>query len=172
MKTLPGMANTAYGYRLDTEQQSYIADPHEQAKLHSQFASAINIIAEEHDWSAVLSKTGNSSRAVALPSIAVIPPQSNEPVIFGYQIDAGIPDRIPLEDWSGKSVKRSIGFNLLRYRHGLDILDVMMPNLISAEHIVTFRNMEPIPCDPERWAKISMRFAQELWARQETETRK
>lgn len=172
METLPTTADTTYGYALDTGQNAYVADPHERARLHSRFASAINIIAEEYDWSVRLTLPGGYINAVDLPSIAVIPRQTPDPVIFGYQIDAGIPDRILLEDWSDKAVKRSIGFHLLTYRHGLDVLDATMPSLISSEHIVTFRNIEPFPCDPERWAKMSMKFSQELWERQKNDTRK
>lgn len=156
-----------FGYRLDDNENAYLINPVLQAELQGSFVSRVGMICEELDWKTHLLPAANNLLSGGLPEIAVIPAhQQKRYWEYGYQLEAGIPAVIQLEDWSDITVRRTIGFHLIKFRLHLDALDSKMPNIISSEHIATFRNDEPVPCNPERWGDMAMKFTQELWARQ------
>lgn len=162
-----------FGYRLDAKENAYLLDPVLQAELQSSFVTRVGMACEELDWKTHLLPAVNPSLSAGLPSVTVIPShQQKRYWEYGYQLEAGIPAVIQLEDWSDITVRRTIGFHLVKFRSHLDALDSKVPNIISSEHIATFRNNEPVPCNPERWADMAMKFTQELWVRQMTDTEK
>lgn len=173
MKTVDHITDSGSGYRFDAERNAYLVDPALQASLQSRFVTQVGLLAEEFDWTTQMIPSANRPHPTILPGISVVPPhQKSHTFLYGYQLEAGLPEKIDITDWSDETRKRSIGFYLLKFRTGLDSLDVIMPTAMSSEHLVTFRNHEPIPCNPERWAGMAMRFAQELWERQKTDTGK
>lgn len=173
MKTVDHITDPNSGYRFDASKNAYMVDPALQSSLQSRFVSRVSLLAEEFDWTTQMIPAEARPYATILPGISVVPPhQKSRTFLCGYQLEAGIPAKIDALEWSDETLKRSIGFYLLKFRTGLDMLDVIMPTIMSSEHLVTFRNNEPTPCDPERWADMAMRFSQELWERQKNDTGK
>lgn len=165
MTTLHAKVISPADYLPGDDENTLKVDPKLRESLHCVFVSALKDFAEKEGW--LLRMVHESAPNSGFPEVSLIPPgQDDEHVLWGFRVDAGIPDELQGEDIKRDYVDRIIKVALLKQRAFAGPVDYRMPSILASYPFATFTNDKGNSYDPVEWAEVSMKFIKLVWEEQ------